>query len=157
MSRETAWLRIVLIAAGPVAGVLAWVFTEGGTEALTILATVLSILMAMLIGLTTLTGDPESLFPGSWRIASGHAREVGRVLRRYTLLACLYMVTIIAVFVASLNFDQYIKWYAIKIAISIGAATLVWSLWLPIGIYRARKGLLDKAVESRKQGRSAQA
>ena len=141
--------RICLILAGIVGGVGVGFFAECRPEALRILVTVLSILTAMLVTLITLVGDPQSLLSGSWRLASEHSRAIGRILRRYTLLAVIYLIAIFCAFLASAGLDASVSNGLGQIAIGLGAAALIWSFGLPIAIYIAQKKLLDEEVERR--------
>ena len=150
MNGQIDYQRIGFIFVAIAVGVCVGIFAEGNSGALRILVTVLSILTAMLTALIALVGDPQSLFPGSWRLASAHGRAIGKVLRRYTLLAVMYLVTILCAFLASVGLGVSVSGVFTQLAIGLGATALILSLGLPIAIYRAQMQMLDKETERRK-------
>lgn len=156
MKRDTAYLRIALFTLGFVAGCIVWRFASSSIEALRILVTIFSILVGMLIAILTISGDPKSIFPGSWRIASAHRREIRRALGRYTLLIYIYLIVIGLAFVGSLGIEFFYNKIMERLALSIGAAALVWSFGLPIAIYQFQITQLDKEVANRRESKSNQ-
>ena len=126
---------------------------EASNAALRILATALSILTGFLLAVILMTGDPEGLYRGSWRVASGHRRQIMRVLTRYTTLFYIYLSTILATFLASLLGGwlpaQVHRWVT-HAALCLGLTALLWSFGLPTAIRRERRRRLDDEVEKRR-------
>ena len=133
--------------------------TEGKSDwALRILATALSILAGILLAVITLLGDPRSLYPGSWRVASAHRRQIRRALNRFAMLFWLYL-GVIALALAAALFEAYepnvlgtcwVSWVK-HVALSLGCLALLWSFSLPATIRRAQLARLDREVEERKE------
>ena len=100
------WGRFALGAAG--VGLLAVLLYLGPSAssttdtALRILATALSILAGILLAIITMLGDPRSLYPGSWRVASVHRRQIRHALNRSAMLFWLYLAVIGLAFGATL-------------------------------------------------------
>ena len=149
--RPLAWPRIGLILVGITAGVCVFFFGEAQPAALHLLAMVLAIFTSTLLAMIILGRNPQSLYAGSWRVASGHRREIGRVLRRYMLLAMAYLTTILCALLASTNLPQGVSAGFAQVAISLGAAALVWSFGLPWACFSATMAWLNEEVEQRKQ------
>lgn len=131
-------------------------FTEDNPDALRILIMVFSIMAGILIAIITLIGDPDSLYGGSWRIASIHRRQILRRLRRYQILFYVYLVVIALAFCATLlngadpNPLEGITKNCERWALGLGAGALVWSFGLPSAIINAHRERLAEAVEQRK-------
>ena len=104
--RPLARGRIVLGAAGLLAlGAVLYLGPpshQTSGAALRLLATALSILAGILLAIIALLGDPRSLFPGSWRVASAHRRQIRHALNRATMLFWLYLAVIALAFLAAL-------------------------------------------------------
>ena len=158
MSRKIAYGRVVLLLLGvAVFAAVLWrggSVTDGNTEALRILVTSFSVLAGMLIAIITVLGDPQALYPGSWRIASAHRRRIRYALFRYELLFYVYLVVIALAFAAALlgkiASDAAIARCFERVALSLGAGALVWSFGLPAAIIRARMERLDEEVNKRR-------
>ena len=149
--RPLAWPRIGLILVGITAGVCVFFFGEAPSAALHLLAMVLAIFTSTLLAMIILGRNPQSLYAGSWRVASGHRREIGRVLQRYMLLAMAYLTTILCALLATTNLPQGVSAGLGQVAISLGAAALVWSFGLPWAVFSATMARLDEEVEKRRQ------
>ena len=150
MKREIAFSKLVLLRPGLVPAVLVFSFSNGGTESLRILVVVFSILTGILLAVVPIFGDPNSLFPGSWRIGSAHRREIRRVLVRYTWLIYLYLIVILLSFIGSLEWPvggNIVR----QLALALGASALVFSFSLPYVLYQALVKQLDEEVERRKK------
>lgn len=123
--------------------------------ALTILATALSILAGILLAIITMLGDPRSLYPGSWRVASGHRRQIRHALTRAAILFWVYLAVIALAFGSTL-LEAYapsaidVRWVK-HVALSMGSVALLWSFSLPWVIRRAQLARLDDEVERRRQ------
>lgn len=154
-SIKVSWARVTHLLIG--LGVIGWfIWTgppsetdaaalEATNTALRLLATVLSILAGFLMAVIAILGDPRSLFAGSWRIASAHARHIRRVLDRSILLFYVYLITVAAAF-ASTIVGQYaphpdFERWGRHLALGLGCAALIWSFGLPTVI---RKTLMDR-------------
>ena len=149
-------LLAVLLYVGPAAT------GEKSDWALGILATALSILAGILIAVITMLGDPRRLYPGNWRIASAHRREIGQALNRFAMLFWLYLAVIALALIAAMlegyvprAFDvDWVIWVK-HVAISIGCVALLWSFSLPAIIRKAQLTRLSEEVEKRRrQGRT---
>ena len=123
--------------------------------ALRILATALSVIAGILLAIITMMGDPRSLYPGSWRVASAHRREIRYALTRAAMLFWLYL-SIIAVAFAATVLESYtpptlidVRWVK-HVALSVGSVALLWSFSLPWIIRKAQLARLDDEVENRK-------
>ena len=126
---------------------------SASSAALRILATALSILTGFLLAVIMMTGDPDGLYPGSWRIASGHRRQIMRVLTRYTTLFYIYLSTILATFLAALLggwLPDHLHRWVTHAALCLGLTALLWSFGLPIAIRRERRRRLDEEVDKRR-------
>ena len=133
--------------------------TEGKSDwALGILATALSILAGILLAVITLLGDPRSLYPGSWRVASAHRRQIRNALNRFALLFWLYL-GVIALVLATAVLEAYetdaldacwVVWMK-HVALSVGSVALLWSFSLPATIRKAQLARLDREIEERKE------
>ena len=123
--------------------------------ALTILATALSILAGILLAIITMLGDPRSLYPGSWRVASGHRRQIRHALNRAAMLFWVYLAVIALAFGSTL-LEAYApsvvdaRWVK-HVALSLGSMALLWSFSLPWVIRRAQLERLDDEVERRRK------
>lgn len=163
MKVRPAWRRIGLGLAGALllAGLL-WIGPPSTVEksdwALRMLATALSILAGILLAVITLLGDPRSLYPGSWRVASAHRRQIRRALNRFAMLFWLYL-GVIALALTTTMLEAYettalgVCWvgWVKHIALSIGVVALLWSFSLPSTIRTAQLARLDREVEKRKE------
>lgn len=133
---------------------------EKSDWALGILATALSILAGILIAVITMLGDPRRLYPGNWRIASAHRREIGRALNRFAMLFWLYLAVIALALIAAIlegyiANDIEVRWvsWLKHVAISVGSVALLWSFSLPAIIRKAQLARLTDEVESRRRQR----
>lgn len=134
---------------------------EASNTALRLLATVLSILAGFLMAVIAILGDPRSLFTGSWRVASAHARQIRRVLNRSVLLFYVYLATIAAAFLSTIIGSYvpdptYERW-GTHLALGLGCAALIWSCGLPTVIRRALVDRLRDEVDERKAATSTSA
>ena len=158
MKTEVAWGRVALLAIGlsAIMGLFALgpLPVAASASAVTVLATVLSILAGFLIAIITMLGDPRSLLAGSWRIASVHRREVRRSLNLFSWLFYFYLVAITAAFVASLvegSVPEPAHRWIEHVALCLGAGALVFSFGLPVAVRREQMRRLDEEVESRRK------
>lgn len=159
MNKGPAWGRLALGVAGVM--LLAYLLYLGPADhptsdvALIILGTALSILAGILLAIITMLGNPRSLYPGSWRVASAHRREIRYALNRSAMLFSIYLSVIATAFGAHL-IEAYagpevdVRWVK-HIALSVGSMALLWSFSLPWVIREAQLVRLDDEVESRKR------
>lgn len=123
--------------------------------ALTILATALSILAGILLAIITMLGDPRSLYPGSWRVASAHRRQIRHALNRSAMMFWIYLAVIALAFGAML-LEAYapsaidVRWVK-HVALSLGSVALLWSFSLPWVIRKAQLERLDDEIERRRK------
>ena len=120
--------------------------------ALLILATVLSILTGFIIAVIAMAGDAV-LYPGSWRVASVHRRQILRALNRYTMLFYVYLLAILVTFLGALiggSVPDLLHRWVKHIALCIGLMALVWSFGMPIVIREEHKRRLDEEVDRRR-------
>ena len=134
-----------LIFGGPV--------TAGNHKAMQMIVTLFSILTGFIIAVITMSGDPGILYPGSWRVASAHRRQIKRVLFRYRLLFYAYLLTLFLAFgaaiVGQVDQERLVTHWIERVALSLGGAALFWSFGLPTTIIRAQLERIDKQVEQR--------
>ena len=161
MNKRPAWGRLALGIAGVM--LLAYLLYLGPAAhptsdvALTILATALSILAGILLAIITMLGNPRNLYPGSWRVASAHRRQIRYALNRSAILFSMYLSVIATAFGAHL-IEAYagpaidVRWVK-HIALSVGGMALLWSFSLPWVIREAQLARLDDEVENRKRRR----
>ena len=164
-SKRIAFGRLVLLLGGVAAFALTLAqgdrFTTNNADALRILIMVFSFFAGILIAIITLVGDPDSLYSGSWRIANSHRRQILRRLRRYRILFYVYLVVITLAFCTTLLNDacpEPLGWVSDKcerLALSLGAAALIWSFGLPSAIINAHKQRLNEMVKERESRKSA--
>ena len=165
MKRGIAYGRVALLLVGLVTGLaiffLFGTYIDGNIDAFKILITTFSILAGFLITIITITGDPRSLYAGSWRTASMHRREIHRALVRYKWLFYVYLIVIGLTFLATLLgrpvaddticiAETWGKWFG-RSALSLGMAALIWSFGLATAIIQVQADRLDEEVEHRKQ------
>ena len=165
MKRGIAYGRVVLLLFGLVTGIgvfyLFGTHIDGNIDAFRILITTFSILAGFLITIITITGDPRSLYAGSWRTASMHRREIHRALVRYKWLFYVYLLVIGLTFLATLfgnpiaddtnSIAEVLGKWSGRSAISLGIAALIWSFGLATAIIQVQVDRLDEEVENRKQ------
>ncbi len=136
----------VLIFGGPI--------TNGSQEALRLLVMTISILAGFLIAIITLSGDPQMLYLGSWRIASLHATEIGRALSRYRMLFYIYLLVIVITLLATLTDGHRINCTVVhwidRCALGLGFTALYFSFGLPGSLIRIQKDRLEEEVKRRK-------
>ena len=158
MNRGITWGRLVLIAIGIVLGgsVSVWghALTDGNTAALRILVIAFSILVGFLIAVITMAGDPKALYPGTWRVASAHRREIGRALSRYKLLFYAYLSVILLTLLSELfrrlaAETPIVLWFD-RASLGLGVAALVWSFGLPTQLIRVQMDRLQDGVDARR-------
>ena len=130
-------------------------YANGNVEALRILVTAFSILAGFLIAIITMAGDPKMLYPGTWKVASAHRREIKRALTRYQCLFYVYLTVIVLAFSAALFSKiatnlQIVNWIE-RVALSLGVAALFWSFGLPTAIIRIQLDRLTGEVEERRR------
>ena len=155
---KLSWPRIGLILAGliPACALMAQgppSDATGNGDALRILVTVLSILSGFLIATITMMGDPSSLFPGSWRVANAHSRQIRRSLGRFTVLFYVYLIAILIAVAGTMLKGQLcpsISAWLRHGALCVGIAAIIWSFGLPITILRGQQSRLDKRVAERR-------
>lgn len=163
MKSKAAWGRIWLGLVGALLfAVLVWIGPASTEEksdwALGMLATALSILAGILLAVITLIGDAGSLYPGSWRVASAHRRQIRPAINRCVILFWLYLGVVAVVFSAAMLdayessplSEHYVSWIK-HVALSAGSVALLWSFSLPSIIRKAQLERLDREVERRKQ------
>lgn len=159
MSRGVAWGRLALLASGMAAGgaMLRWghTLTDGNSDALRVLVTAFSILVGFLIAVITMAGDPRTLYPGSWRVASAHQREIRLALRRYQLLFYAYLTVILLILLSQLFGRLAVETPAVlwldRASLSLGVAALIWSFGLPTRLIRVQMDRLQDEVDNRKE------
>lgn len=165
MKRGIAYGRVALLLVGLVTGLgiffLFGTYIDGNIDAFRMLITLFSILAGFLITIMTITGDPRSLYAGSWRTASMHRREIHRALVRYKWLFYVYLTIIGLTFLATL-FERPVsddtmcivetlgKWFG-RSALGLGMAALIWSFGLATALIHVQVDRLDEEVERRKQ------
>ena len=153
-----AWGRIALIVGGILPGLVFLYLgplpdVDYGERAVRILATVLAILIGFLIAIITIQGDPQSLYTGSWRVASGHRRQVRRALDRFTILFYGYLIALILAFGTTLlegHIPCKTYLWLNHGAMSFGVTVLIWSLGLPASIRGGQMRRLDEEVSARR-------
>ena len=156
--KDWNWSRIIFFFAGliPLAVLLfigPSLDPKAYIDAIRILVTVLSILSGFLIATIIMIGDPNSLLPGSWRVASADKRERRRSLNRFAILFYIYLTAILFAFCVSVLqsiLPTCVYAWAIHSVLAFGAAALVWSFGLPIAIRREQMRRLDAEVDARR-------
>ena len=160
MRGKWSWSRIALFLTGlAVAAALAVAGppcdASANEDAVRILVMVLSILSGFLIATITMMGDPDSLFAGSWRMASAQTRQVRPRLTRFTFLFYCYLIAIAAAVSISMlqgHLPQGTYAWGKHLVLCFGVAALVWSFGLPAAIRRGQLQRLEKETESRRTG-----
>ena len=160
---STSWARVFHLCIGlGAAGLLAWIGPPSDSDstaatelALRLLVTILSILAGFLLAVIAILGDPRSLFAGSWRVASAHARQIRRVLGRSVLLFYVYLATIAAAFLSTIvgqyGVDAAYERWGKHLALCFGCASLIWSCGLPTVIKKTLVDRLGEEVDERKK------
>ena len=153
MSGRVAWGRVSLLTVAAGFAIATYKYASpaavASKESLGILVTTFSVLAGILVAVYTVLGDPQALYPGTWRTASLHKKEVLRALARYDLLFYLYLGVLSLSFLAALM--RCSEWIA-RAALSLGAFALVLSFGLPQAVARAQKDRLEQEVEGRRTG-----
>lgn len=91
---------------GAVSSFLVQPLIHENQEAINIIVTVFSILAGFLIAVITLVGDPQSLPPGSWRLARHGSDLTYRRLLRHKWLFIAYLITLFLIFLSILIKDK---------------------------------------------------
>ena len=130
-------------------------YAGGNVEAFRILVTAFSILAGFLIAIITMAGDPKMLYPGTWKVASAHRREIRRALTRYQCLFYVYLTVIVLAFASALfgraAADFPSLYWIERLALSLGVAALFWSFGLPTAIIRIQLDRLSGEVDERRK------
>lgn len=158
MSRQISKARLAYLLVGLAIAVI-WIFFVGALvksnfEALRILVMAFSILAGFIIAAITMSGDPKLLYPGSWRIANAHSRNIRTALLRYKFLFYVYLSVIILAFLATLFggnpvYAPCVVWLE-RVAVGVGLAALFWSFGLPTSIIRTQTDRLEEEVRRRR-------
>lgn len=162
-AKGISWARVLHLCVGLGAiGFFVWIGPPDDSAsptatdmALRLLVTILSILAGFLLAVIAILGDPRSLFSGSWRVASAHARQIRRVLDRSVLLFYVYLATIAAAFISTMvgqygEDPTYERWGK-HLALGFGCASLIWSCGLPTVIRKTLVDRLRDEVDERKK------
>lgn len=157
--------RLALLGAGLAVGYLVasrgHALTDGNEAALRILVLIFSILTGWLLAAITVTGKPEGLYSGNWRIASAHRRAIGAALDRYRYLFYAYLGVLTLALASELcrglaETVPAVLWLD-RVSFGLGAAALIWSAGIPSGLIRVQMETLEDAVQQRKLGDEASA
>ena len=160
MKEKPDFLIILIFVAGITPCVLLLIHgpfpNDGMRESVLIfLAAVLAILTGFLITTTTIFGDPRSVVGENWRVASIDRRATRRELKRFVVLLFAYVGTIFFSFLSFLlsiaEVDVKLRDWAVHIALCLGTTSLVWSLCLPLAIYKALMKRINLEVNSRRR------
>lgn len=156
-SERVSWGRIVFFVVGLAPSVSLFVFVpfdylsnDETQNALGFLSLVLSILTGFSVSTISSIGDQRRSVE-NWRAASGYRNSITASMDRIVVLVYSYLATIAAVFSTYLIDLLWSKpelyCTMVRISLSIGVASLLWSFCLPVAIYKAKKAGLDAFVD----------
>ncbi|MBX4954282.1 hypothetical protein HJB76_02075 [Rhizobium lentis] len=150
--RNFAWGRTVGSATAIlVAGAATYQF--GGTlsnkaDVLSFIASIFSILAAVLLAVISILGDPSMLLDHSWRHSYISAEETQRKIHRQTDIFIVYVSLLICLFVFMLSDPAAaIYWYVQHLAFFLTSLAFLASLTLPFTLKAIQKNRLDRAIK----------
>lgn len=118
-------------------------------SALRFLSLVMSILTGFSISTITSIGD-QKLYVDNWRVASVHRNSISSALERIVFLVYAYLVTIMVAFgsyLADMLCESPTLYRSlVRTSLSLGLASLTWSLVLPVVVFKAKKAVLNAIV-----------
>ena len=153
-NKDVDFPRIGFILGGIAVGLVAgWIWgpaMPGRGQALQLL-TVFSLLFGMVMMAIISLGDSTKLFGTSWRAASEHGRRNRRSMQRYMALLYIYFLTVGLAFASSIISGPYpaVALGFDRAAIFVGAVAFVWSLAVPLAVYRRNMEQLDSEADRR--------
>lgn len=119
-------------------------------NALQFLSLVLSILTGFSVSTISSIGDQRRKVE-NWRVARVYRSVTTASLDRIVILVYSYLATIAMVFstylIDLLGDTPELYSALVRISLSMGTASLLWSFCLPVAIYRAKKAGLDAFVD----------
>ena len=152
--KDIDFFRISLVLAGIGFGFAAgWIWgpaMPGSGQALRLI-TMFSLLFGIVMTVVISLGDPTKLFGTSWRSASEHRRQNRRSMLQYMVLLYMYFSIVGLAFASAVVSGPYpvVALFLDRVAIVFGAMALVWSLGLPVAIYRRNMEQLDSEIDRR--------
>jgi len=149
---EAAFLVFAVL----VGGCVAWFIrplVRGNADAVTLLATVFSILAGLLIGIVTLLSDASLVPEGGWRVAVLARPVLQRRLQRHRLLFLVYLLTLVLLLASTLVPDAWDNTLATIETAYLFFATIgfLYSFRLPWTLARIQTERLDAVIEERRQ------
>lgn len=153
--RRIAWGRISLsLLFFATSGIVTWLFRErldNTSDTIGLIATVFSILAAVLLTIISILGDPSMLIDQSWRASYLKAKEVQRRIHRKTDLFVLYIVLLISALVFYLVPKCTTTFEVLQATtFFLTSLSFLFSLILPYDLANIQKERMQRAVDSRK-------
>ena len=144
--RGNGWGRGFVLA-GAIAGVgVAFSSTEP-EAALPMLAAVLPPMAAGVVAMSLfLLSKPFRQGALPYAVVRQGVRKVTQFLFRYMLLFLVYLVAIACIFLAE-AVPEIVRDAFYRIALGLGASTLLWSFGLPLAVYTLHMHMLDDEVD----------
>lgn len=149
---EVAFLCLSL-ALGAASGHYAQPFVHDNGEAISLLATVFSILAGLLVGIITLLSD-ASVIPGvGWRAAALARPVLKRRLARHRILFLVYLATLVLLLLSVLIPDNFVRtliWIE-RAYVFLGTIGFAYSFRLPWSLARIQEERVDAVIEERRR------
>lgn len=144
------------IAICAVSGVAAWFFQpsyHGNANAITVAATVFSVLAGFLIAVLAITADERSLRGRNWRQDVGYLELIRGDVRRQRNLFVLYLSVLLLVFVGSMDlpWPAFAQAWLERVLLFLAVCALLVSFRIPNYLMRRHIARLEELIRERQQ------
>jgi peptidoglycan/LPS O-acetylase OafA/YrhL len=150
--KKRAALSVVTFVAGAALAYWGQPLIHNNSDAITLIATIFSILAGLLIGVITLISDP-SLIPGTTFQSGYLGKEVlRRRLRRHRLLFVVYLVTLVLILASFLIGDRHpptLVWLE-RFYVFFSTVGFIYSFTLPWTLARIQEERYDSMLAQRR-------
>jgi Mn2+/Fe2+ NRAMP family transporter len=157
MNEHIDKLKIVFFAGALIVGAAAAYYGQplihNNEDAISLIATIFSILAGLLIGIVTLLSDPMLLPGATWRGAFVGKEVLTRRLRRHRLLFVVYLVTLVLILLALLVGDRsplFLIWLE-RLFVFFTTVGFIYSFTLPWALARIQEERLDAILLQRRR------
>lgn len=150
--RKIAWLRAaIFITALIISVTITLLFGDklkNNVDVLSFIATIFSILAAVLIAVISILGDPSMVLDSSWRHGYLSAAETQRKIHRQTDIFILYIILLMSLFIFMLiDPTSSSFWLVQHITFFLTVLAFILSLTLPYSLISIQKARLKKAID----------
>jgi hypothetical protein len=159
MTRDFAWGRILfLFVSISASAYLTYKFGsyfDNGTDAISIVATIFSILAGVLMALISILGDPSMIIDSTWRTASLKIEENQRELHRKNDIFVVYIALLCSLFLFEITPKTEYKLYSAVQHVSFFLAIFSFfaSFSLPFSLMNIQRKRLNNTLNQLKQNK----